>query len=642
MGFVKTNDNCIGCNRCIGVCSAVGANVATVGKDGSNVIEVHSEKCIACGACLDVCVHGAREYEDDTIRFFEDLKRGEKISLLLAPAFKANYPDEYERVLGQLKTLGVNRIISVSFGADITTWGYIKYISENDYMGSISQPCPAVVGYIERYLPELLPKLNPVQSPMMCGAIYAKKYMKVSDKLAFISPCIAKKAEIEDPNNKGYVSYNVTFKHLMEYLRENPVKGQLAEDEIEYGLGSIYPMPGGLKENVYWLCGEDVFIRQMEGEGHLYDYLERNKEQIKSGKYPYLFIDALNCANGCLYGTGTESRENMREDVFVAIQKIRANSKNNIKNSAWSRKGTTQKRLAALNKQFSNLDLNDFLRKYTDRSKDCRYEKPNSAQLDKIFNNMLKTTESKRHIDCGACGYSGCHAMAEAIHNGFNRIENCVFYMRDVADAEKRNSEDLMNEVNRTHEESGKRRKHLSEQIGRNFQKLGDAIGDLKNINQINAVETEEISSSMNELDEFVSELKDAMAVIEDSLDNLEKNNEQVISISGQTNLLALNASIEAARAGDAGKGFAVVADEIKLLAGDSKMAADDSNKNNTDIHKAVEMIISESEKIAEIVTDVNGRTQKLVSSTRESMNSVDVIQSVSNESETSLGEMLK
>ena len=31
-------------------------------------------------------------------------------------------------------------------------------------------------------------------------------------------------------------------------------------DEIESGLGSIYPMPGGLKENVYWLLGEDALV----------------------------------------------------------------------------------------------------------------------------------------------------------------------------------------------------------------------------------------------------------------------------------------------------------------------------------------------------------------------------------------------
>ena len=78
---------------------------------------------------------------------------------MLAPSFKANYPTEYERVLGGLKSLGVRHIYSISFGADITTWGYLNYINKYNYLGGISQPCPAVVGYVERYIPELIPKL---------------------------------------------------------------------------------------------------------------------------------------------------------------------------------------------------------------------------------------------------------------------------------------------------------------------------------------------------------------------------------------------------------------------------------------------------------------------------------------------------
>lgn len=100
----------------------------TVEEEGNPRIEVDVARCIGCGACIDACEHHAREFNDDTDRFFEDLKKGVKISLLLAPAFKANYPSEYESVLGGLKKLGVNRIISISFGADITTWGYLNYV----------------------------------------------------------------------------------------------------------------------------------------------------------------------------------------------------------------------------------------------------------------------------------------------------------------------------------------------------------------------------------------------------------------------------------------------------------------------------------------------------------------------------------
>lgn len=208
--MIFTNQNCIGCNKCISVCPCLGANYVQE-VNGRFQIKVNPSRCVSCGACMDVCEHHAREYEDDTERFFDDLKRGEKISVLFAPAFKANYPHGYTHILGALKAAGVQRLITVSFGADIT---YLNFITQHDFKGGISQPCPAVVGYIERYLPRLLLKLFPVQSPMMCSAIYAKKYMNIQDKLAFISPCIAKKLEIDDPNNHQYVSYNVTFIHF--------------------------------------------------------------------------------------------------------------------------------------------------------------------------------------------------------------------------------------------------------------------------------------------------------------------------------------------------------------------------------------------------------------------------------------------
>ena len=130
-GLIYTNENCVGCNKCIATCSCDGACVSTEADDsGKSRILVDADRCIACGACFDACEHNAREYVDDTESFFNDLAHGESISILIAPAFKANYPGEYGRVLGALKKLGVNRMINVSFGADITTWGYIKYIQD--------------------------------------------------------------------------------------------------------------------------------------------------------------------------------------------------------------------------------------------------------------------------------------------------------------------------------------------------------------------------------------------------------------------------------------------------------------------------------------------------------------------------------
>ncbi len=125
--LVFTNENCVGCNRCIRVCSCMGACVASPqDENGISRVDVDGSKCVACGACFEACEHNAREFRDDTERFFADLKRGEKITILVAPAFRADYPNEYRRVFGGLKKLGVSRVISVSFGADITTWADIS------------------------------------------------------------------------------------------------------------------------------------------------------------------------------------------------------------------------------------------------------------------------------------------------------------------------------------------------------------------------------------------------------------------------------------------------------------------------------------------------------------------------------------
>lgn len=630
--LVYTNNNCQGCNRCISVCPVITANYSMKSGDTQR-IHVNGNNCISCGACFDVCGHHARSFYDDTEQFFADLRRGEPISVLVAPAFAANYPREYETVLGGLKDMGVNHILSVSFGADITTWGYINYINKHHFTGGISQPCPAVVNYIEHYVPELISKLVPIQSPLMCTAIYARKYMKITDKLAFISPCIAKKTEISDVNNQGYVSYNLTFEHFMKYVREHHISGRSAKDEIEYGMGSIYPMPGGLKENVYWFCGEDVLIRQVEGEKRAYRFLEDYKMRVKQNRELPFMVDILNCDKGCIYGTGVEESKARSEDTYYNLEQIKARSKKNHMFSPFSKHLSPKQRLWLLNLKFAKLNIQDFYRTYTDKSESISLRMPLQPELEQVFQKMKKESRQQQNINCGACGYNSCKEMATAIYNGSNIPENCIHFIKDEI-------EEFSDRLELQNQKMIEKNKEISRFIKEDFENLNASMDEMLKGNNANARESAAISNEMVVISEFCDTLMTSFESIDGLLKKLEMNNKNVSKIANQTNLLSLNAAVEASRSGESGRGFAVVADEIKTLSDSSRVMAEESDGNRMEIMKAIVVLREEAEELSHSINTINDQLSNLAAGSEEILTEADVVKNISHEVKEKLEEL--
>ncbi len=432
-GLIFTNDNCVGCNRCVRVCSSFGASISNSGPKNSS-ISINSERCIVCGACIDVCAHGARHYIDSTSQFLEDLANRESITVLVAPSFEAKYPTEYARVFATLRKLGVRRILPVSLGADICTWAYLKCM-EQGMTAMISTSCPAVVSYVEHWLPDMIGQLMPVKSPLMCLATYCREELGITDMIAFLGPCIAKGIEVDRYNE--LVQYNVTFPKLMEELRPQLVDEESAFDDMDYGLGSYYPAPGGLADNVRWFLGDDTPIRIISGKQYLYQRFETNRRRAFSNELsitelPYALIDALNCQEGCIEGTA-RAREDHEDKGLAHIHQIRTASKSAREASPWNQDRTPAERLARLNEQFSSLKLESYKATFEDQSGSCRVNTPTPEEADAIFHSLRKYDRESRHINCSACGYESCHEMMVAIHNGFNSRYNCVYFEKEEA-----------------------------------------------------------------------------------------------------------------------------------------------------------------------------------------------------------------
>lgn len=599
-------EKCIGCNSCIRACP-----IATANRYDGKVVHVNTKECIRCGECVKVCKYGARDYTDELEELLS-LMKSRRVSLIVDPSIKTAFDGSWRHVLQWLKDNGVHEVYDGSFGADICTYMHVEYFKKNPGAKVVSQPCAAIINYAEKHQPKLMEKLSPIQSPLLCSAIYVRKYLHNEDTLVGLTPCLARGGEF---HRTGIISHNVTFKKLNDYLKENGVQFQRGYSKFEFSAtrgfdGAFYPLPGGMKEclRVY---DPNMAILTAEGAQKVYDDLDRYVV-TSSNKLPTVF-DVLSCEFGCNSGAGARSEIDNTFNSYDIMM--------NAKNWAFGNKMSQRMHKAI----FRTLKLEDFMRGYTNR---VTSEPPSDRDIEKVFNEMGKFTEAERTVNCHACGYKSCRAMALSICAGNNTPHNCMVYEK--------------NYVNKTREELDEEHAHLSEAvrgIKDSLSSLRERMSPIAQYSEENRTKNETIVGEMTELNVSIGEINksiDDICVAAESISSGIGVYNQILkdikNIADQTNILAINASIEAANIGVAGKGFAVVADEIRMLAVKSdstvKRAEEHTNsiaKNLEDINENVRGIskrVSDTETTAnatlESVSQMNEGAEGISSSVRE------------------------
>jgi len=433
MTVVSTiKEKCRRCYTCVRKCPAKAIKV----EEGQ--AKVMTERCIACGSCIKVCRQEAKSIRDSIAPLKDLFWNSQSIVACLAPSFPAAFPQaKAGQIISAIRRLRSSAVMEVAFGADLVAKAHARWTKRNGQKLYISSPCPALVLYIKKYFPSLVSNLTPIISPMIAMGRVIKRVYRPGAKVVFIGPCIAKKAEIDDPEVAGDVDAVLTFVELDQMFQEaGLVLERLPESDPDGPtprLGRIFPVPGGLLRSAS--LKEDIFRNQIlvtEGKEACTQILH----ELLEGAVEAKFLDLLFC-EGCINGPAFPNELSVfsRKELVANYVQTRLKNEREDRHKADVRK--YQK--VRLRRSFTPED-----RRLTTPSPD-------------IIREILRRTNKihpEDELNCGACGYVSCQEKASAVYWGLAENEMCLPYLIDQL-------EENLNRLAQSHKELGETHQQL-------------------------------------------------------------------------------------------------------------------------------------------------------------------------------------
>lgn len=364
LSIVKEDNKCISCGYCKKVCE----NEITVARM-YDINKSIKPICINCGQCANMCPTESIRERFEYLEVEKHIKNKEKIIIVsIAPAVRVALAEEFgingvnidKKIVSALKSLGVDYVFDITFGADLTiteeAMELVNRIKNND-LPMFTSCCPSWVKYAEIFYPSLLPRLSTCKSPITMQSTLIKTYfskvknIKPEDIVNIVvAPCSAKKTEVRrkeinrsiDSNNNmlNDTDYLLTTRELVRLFKDNNIEISSFEDtEFDSPLGSgstaglIFGATGGVAEAAirtayYYLTGNnlgnnELTFTSIRGMADLKEAIVTINDKtirvavangmksatelinkILNKEVEYDFIEVMNCKGGCIAGGG--------------------------------------------------------------------------------------------------------------------------------------------------------------------------------------------------------------------------------------------------------------------------------------------------------------------------------------------------
>ena len=404
-------NNCQDCYKCVRRCPVKAIKI----EDNSAMIV--PDLCIACGTWYRVCPAQAKQARNDLTRAKHLIQSGKDVYVSLAPSWITEFDDiSKEQMIAALRRLGFRGVSETALGAEEVSANIAKLLDEASSDSSlsghlfISTACPAVVEYINKYLPERTNNLTKLTSPLLAHCSLLKKALGKDIEIIFIGPCIAKKLEAD--RHPNLLSLSLSFNDLRQWLKEENIELKDIHTSVfdKFALtkaeeGTAYPIEGGMIETLKpYIQNKQAYLMQITG----IENIKRELKNLKETDFDRpVFIECLACEGGCINGPCTTSKKSGFEKRLEVL-----------KESNFS--GLAGKRTPSV-----DITLN-----YTEDH--ITPPEHDEFEIKKILASIGKYS-IEDEINCGGCGYNTCRNFAKALLDGKAEPEMCVSHMKQQA-----------------------------------------------------------------------------------------------------------------------------------------------------------------------------------------------------------------
>lgn len=407
-------NNCQDCYKCVRRCPVKAIKI----EDGSAMIV--PDLCIACGTCYRVCPAKAKQARNDLTRAKHLVQSGKDVYVSLAPSWITEFEGvSREQMIAAIRRLGFRGVSETALGAEEVSAniaGLLDKAANEALQVSaanrlfISTACPAVVEYINKYVPERTANLTKLTSPLLAHCRLLKTALGKDIEVIFIGPCIAKK--IEADRHPDLLSLSLSFTDLRQWLKDENIELKDIHTSVfdkfvmsKAEEGAAYPVEGGMIETLKpYEQSQKAYLMQITGIENIKRELKNIREEALDRP---IFIECLACEGGCVNGPCTSSKKSGLEKRVEIL-----------KESDFS--GLAGKRSPSV----------DITLDYA--SEAIVQPEHDETDIKRVLASIGKYS-IEDEINCGGCGYNTCRNFAKALLDGKAEPEMCVSHMKQQA-----------------------------------------------------------------------------------------------------------------------------------------------------------------------------------------------------------------